>query len=190
MPKRADGLTSRQVTTEKRPGLYADGGNLYLQVTPGGSRTWSFRFQICGRRREMGLGPVADTRLAEARRIARDLRVLVRDGIDPIERRSTRRDAAGLGNARAMTFRQCAEAYIESHRAGWGNAKHAGQWVATMVDYVYPVIGELPVRAIDTGLVMKTLTPIWATKTTTASRVRGRIELVLAWANHRRTSEG
>jgi integrase len=81
-----------------------------------------------------------------------------------------------------MTFRQCAEAYIAAHEAGWRNAKHAAQWPSTLATYAYPIIGELPVSAVDTALVVKVIEPIWHTRTETASRVRGRVECVLDWA--------
>jgi hypothetical protein len=89
-----------------------------------------------------------------------------------------------------MTFQACAEAYIAAHRAGWKNAKHAAQWPSTLATYVYPIFGALPVAAIDTGLVMKALEPIWTEKPETASRVRGRIESVLDWAAAREYRQG
>ena len=91
-------------------------------------------------------------------------------------------EVARLDAAKAMSFRRCAEAYIATHQAGWRNPKHAAQWPSTLAAHVYPAFGELPVDAIDTGLVMKALEPIWTTKPETASRVRGRIEAVLDWA--------
>ena len=84
-----------------------------------------------------------------------------------------------------MTFKACAEAYIEAHKAGWRNAKHGDQWANTLATYAYPVFGDMPVQAVDVALVTKVLEPIWTTKTETASRVRGRIELVLDWATAR-----
>jgi integrase len=80
-----------------------------------------------------------------------------------------------------MTFRQCGESYVASHKAGWG-AKHIEQWTCTLATYVYPFFGDSPVQAVDTDMVVKALEPIWSTRTETASRVRGRIELVLDWA--------
>jgi len=87
-----------------------------------------------------------------------------------------------LADAKMMTFDQCAEAYILAHKAGWKNAKHGDQWTNTLNTYASPIFGHLPVAAIDTGLVVKCLAPIWESKTETAGRVRGRIESVLAWA--------
>jgi integrase len=112
------------------------------------------------------------------------------DGIDPIEARRVTRNKVRLEAAQAMTFRQCAEAYIISHESGWRNARHAKQWPATLETYVYPVVGPLPVRAIDVSLVMKVLEPIWTLKPETASRVRGRIESVLDWAAARKFRQG
>jgi integrase len=89
-----------------------------------------------------------------------------------------------------MTFKDCAENYIAAHRAGWRNPKHAAQWPATLSTYVHPIIGGLPVQAIDTALVMKAIEPIWTTKPETANRVRGRIEAILDWAAVRGYRQG
>ena len=95
-----------------------------------------------------------------------------------------------LQDASTKSFKECAEAYIKSHSAGWRNAKHAAQWTSTLEMYVYPVFGFLPVGDIDTKLVMNVLDPIWQAKTETASRVRGRIEAILDWASVRGHREG
>jgi hypothetical protein len=87
-----------------------------------------------------------------------------------------------LAHAKMITFDQCATAYIAAHRSGWKNAKHASQWENTLSTYATPVIGSLPVAAVDTALVVKVLGPIWKTKTETASRLRGQIESILDWA--------
>jgi integrase len=89
-----------------------------------------------------------------------------------------------------MTFRECAERYIAAHRVGWRNAKHAEQWRSTLATYAFPIFGDLPVQAIDLGLVMKAIEPIWASKTETASRLRGRIESILDWAATRGYRQG
>ncbi len=170
--------------------MHGDGGGLYLQVTPSGARTWIFRFKLGGRAREMGLGPTHTVSLAEAREKARECRKLVLEGIDPIEARNAKRAEARLAAATAMTFEQCADRYIEAHKAGWKNPKHAAQWPSTLQTYVYPVFGSLPVQAIDVGLVMKVLEPLWTVKPETASRVRGRIESVLDWATARGYRQG
>jgi integrase len=120
--------------------------------------------------------------LAEARELAVDCQRKLRAGIDPIDEKKAARLVVKLERAKAMTFKQCAEAYIAAHERGWKNPKHAAQWPSTMEAYVYPVFGALPVAAADTGLVMKAIEPLWTTRTETASRVRGRIESVLDWA--------
>jgi len=136
-----------------------------------------------GRAREMGLGSYYDLTLAEARERARGLRKLVKEHrIDPIDDRRARRSAERIERAKVMTFRQCAEAYVAAHEAGWRNRKHAAQWPSTLSAFVYPHFGALPVQTVDTALVMKALEPIWLKKPETAGRVRGRIESVLDWA--------
>jgi integrase len=177
-------LTALKVERVKQPGMYADGGGLYLQVTEGGA-SWIYRYMLNGRAREMGLGPLAVFGLSEARAKALDARRLRHEGIDPIEARRASRARAQLDAAKTMTFNQCAERYIASHKAGWRNGKHAAQWEATLATYAGPVIGALPVQAIDTALVLKVLEPIWTAKPETAGRVRGRIESILDWAKVR-----
>jgi integrase len=162
-----------------KPGLYGDGNGLYLQISKQKTKAWIFRFMIAGRPRKMGLGEVERIKLADARKKAIAAHSLVVDGIDPIEERNARRAKAVVESAKAMSFRECAEGYIEAHRSGWKSDKHASQWRATLEAYAYPVVGQLDIGAIETAHILKILQPIWNTKTETASRVRGRIEKVL-----------
>lgn len=183
-------LSALVVSRTREPGLYADGGGLYLQVTHADARSWIFRFMLNGRARSMGLGSLHTLTLAEARNKATECRKLCLDGIDPIEARQRVRSAAQLDAAKAMTFDACAEAYIEAHKKGWRNEKHVDQWRNTLATYASPVFGALPVQAVDTGLVMRVIEPIWGHKTETATRVRGRIESVLDWAATRGYRQG
>src|SRR5262249_29227996 len=175
-------LTALKVEKAKEPGMYADGGGLYLRVTPEGTKNWVWRYMLDRKAHWMGLGPLALYGLAEAREKALDARRKRHEGIDPIAARRAERAKQRLEAAKTVTFKQCAEAYITAHRAGWRNGKHAGQWVATLATYAYPVIGALPVQAVDTGLVLKVLEPIWTAKPDTAGRVRGRLENILDFA--------
>jgi integrase len=183
-------LTALKVEKVRKPGMYADGGGLYLRVTPEGTKNWVLRFMIDRRPRWMGLGPLALYGLQEARTKALDARRKRHEGIDPIAARRAERARQRLDAAKAVSFKQCAEAYISSHRAGWRNSKHAGQWGATLATYAYPVIGALPVQAVDTGLVLKVLEPIWTAKPETAGRVRGRLESILDFAKVRGERDG
>jgi integrase len=183
--KKIDRLSPRRVATERGPGYYADGGGLYLQVSPVGTKSWIFRFTLNGRAREMGLGSENTFTLAEARDKARACRKQIADGVDPIDARRAERAHGRLEAAKSLTFAECAKAYIEAHRAGWSNAKHASQWQNTLETYVGPVFGALPVQAIDTDLVMLALEPLWRNKSETATRLRGRIESILDWAKVR-----
>jgi integrase len=175
-------LTALKVDRARRPGMYADGGGLYLRVTHSGTKNWVFRFMLNGRPRWMGVGPLHTIGLAEARNRAAASRLQRHDGLDPIERRRAERLQGRLDAAKAISFKECAARHIASHRAGWRNSKHAAQWQATLATYAEPVIGGLSVQAIDTPLVLKVLEPIWTTKPETAGRVRGRIESILDWA--------
>ena len=183
-------LSAVKVTKLRKAGRYCDGLGLYLQVGPSGTKSWLFRYMLNGRAREMGLGAVHTVTLAEAREKAAASRKLLLEGIDPIEARRKERIALQIMSARAVTFRQCAERYIESQRAGWRNEKHAKQWTATLTKYAYSQLGDLPVAAVDVDLVLRVLEPIWRAKPETAARVRGRIEATLDWATARGLRDG
>ena len=176
------GRLSAISVASKNPGYHADGANLYLRVTPGGSRGWIFRFAIGGRTRDMGLGSYPEISLATARQHAETFRKLVKEGVDPIERRKTERAAQHVASAKTLTFDECAREYIKEHEPAWRSVKHRAQWSSTLKRYVSPAFGKLPAFDIDVGLVLKALKPIWNSKPETASRLRGRIEAVLDWA--------
>jgi len=141
-------------------------------------------------KRQMGLGPYPEVGLAEARQKAADARKLRREGKDPIDAKRAAAGAAAAAAAKAMTFNECAAAYIAAMQAGWTNSKHAWQWRTTLADVVAPVIGAVPVGLVDTAMVMRVLGPIWHEKTVTAKRISGRIETVLDWAKAHHYREG
>jgi integrase len=178
-------LTALKVDKTKSPGMYADGGGLYLRITEKSTKNWVLRYMLAGRPRWMGLGPVSLFSLQEARAKAIDARRLRHEGVDPIEARKAARQQAKLDAAKAITFKQCAVSYIAAHKPSWHNPKHAAQWEATLATYAEPVIGALPAQAIDSALVIKIIEPIWSEKPETASRLRGRIEAILDWAKAR-----
>lgn len=184
-------LQLERIIKQGKPGRYAAGNNLYLNISPTKTASWLFRYQIDKRPRTKGLGVYnsANT-LAKMRKKAAHYQAMLSDGIDPIEaEREQKAEVIGKNAAaqreamlNAMTFRRCAEDFIEVKRAGWKNAKHAQQWQNTLSTYAYPVIGDLPVKDITNSHLLKILTPIWTKKTETATRVRNRIELVLGYS--------
>lgn len=188
MAKKIHRLTALQVKQNTNPGWYADGQGLYLQVSQSGSKSWVYRYQKAGKERRHGLGPYPSVSLENARRGAEFCRQLRAEGNDPIDYKRQLELNRQLENAKGITFKECALAYIDSHKAGWKNRKHESQWRNTLETYAFPIMGNLSVQHIDVGLVLKVLEPIWFEKTETASRVRQRIENILDWAkvrNHR-----
>lgn len=176
-------LQPRFVDTIFRRGKYGDGRGLWLQVAAGGTKSWIFRFMLNGRAREMGLGSLEDVSLKEARDAARRCRQTLRAGLDPIEERARLKRESESKKAKQKTFRECGDAYINSRRKRWGNAKHAAQWQNTLETYAYPTLGKLNVNDIDdVDLILKCIEPIWWSTPTTANRVRSRIEKILTWA--------
>lgn len=183
MPKRILEMTALEVSRLKMDGSYAVGGatGLYLQII-GGSRVWVYRYVFMRQRRRMGLGSYPAVGLAVAREAARAARALRDSGADPIRDRYNAREAARRAAAAQLRFEDAADAYIREHESTWRNTKHAQQWRNTLQRYAHPKIGDVHVSDIDAQHVLRVISPIWKTKTETASRVRGRIELVLDWA--------
>ena len=184
MGSKAKELSALAVQRLTAPGMHAVGGvaGLYLCVSSSGSRSWIARVNVDGKRREMGLGSFPDVSLSIAREKARAARSDTTMGIDPVAHRKEARSARQALKATQKTFADCAKAYIEAHSDSWRNAKHRAQWPSTFETYVYPTMGTVMVGEVTQAHVMAVLLPIWKTKTQTATRLRGRIEQVLAWA--------
>jgi integrase len=183
-------LAGRDPTSKR---YYGDGGGLWLVVTKRDetgkpiAASYVYRFMLDGKSREMGIGSAWDVNLAYARNAAREYRARVKtEKVDVLdERREARakqradREAAIASEARRRTFRQVAEAFINSQESGWRNVKHRNQWRQSLGSYAYPVFGDMAIENIRTSHVVDALQSIWLSKTETASRLRGRIERVL-----------
>jgi integrase len=172
-PDRA--LTAVQVRQIKIPGRHADGNGLYLLVEPSGAKRWVLRTMVHGRRRDIGVGSARLVSLAEAREKASLYRKTARAGGDPV---AEHRKA----NVLVPTFEEAARLVHAHHSGAWRNRKHAAQWLNTLVQYVFPVIGDRRVDQVESGDVLKTLSPIWLSKPETARRVRQRVRAVFDWA--------
>jgi len=181
MPKIARELKALEVSKLSKPGLHMVGtvAGLGLSISASGSRSWILRTMIGSRRCDIGLGSYPEITLAKAHDRARETKDSIRSGTDPIAERKAK------GAIVEWTFERCAKAYIASHRASWKSAKHAQQWSNTIETYANPVFGSLHVRDVGKTQVLQAIEPHWTTKTETMSRLRNRIELVLAWATVR-----
>lgn len=163
---------------------------LQLQVTPTGARSWLLRTTVAGRRRSLGLGSYPTVTLASARERAREAREAIWRGVDPVEERRRARAALAADRARGLTFRQAVEKALRAKSAEFRSDKHRKQWRATLDTYAAPALGDMLVADISVQDVRRALAPIWESKTETASRLRGRIEAVLAWATVNGHREG
>jgi len=159
------------------PGRYPDGGLLYLNVSDTGAASWTLKYERDKKRREVGLGPLAEVGLTAARDKAAGVRAGLRNGIAPLPARVRLHTAA-----QGLTFAQAAAAHIKSRAAEFKNAKHLAQWTSTLEQYAFPTLGGVDVNDIETPHILAVLNPIWTKVPETASRVRGRIESVLAYA--------
>lgn len=177
MPKQTKELTAIEVKRITEPGRHPVGTvrGLMLMVRDNGVKGWVLRAMVKGKRADIGLGGYPGVTLADARKRAQEMHGEIAQGLDP-------RDKKKAAKTELMTFQRAADEYIKLHRAGWKNAKHAQQWENTLATYVHPIIGAMPVKAVDNPHILDVLTPHWNTKNETMVRVRSRIELVLAWA--------
>jgi integrase len=184
-------LTVLKVRQLKKPGLYADGGNLYLQVGKSGAKSWIYRYKAAGKQIVMGLGALHAVGLADAREAARAYRHMQAAGIDPSNAKRRERAKARLAAARTLTFDDCARSYIEAHKAGWRDGgRSERQWSSSVATYIKPVFGDAAVADVDTPAVLRVIEPIWTRKPETARRLRGRIESILDWAAARGYRQG
>ena len=189
MPKVAAELTALDIRRLEHPtgkgnALFAVGGvtGLYLQITPGGGRSWILRTTVGKARRDIGLGGFPSVTLAQARDKAREARDKVERGIDPVAERLAAKAALVAAAGRGLTFEVAMDRYLAAKLDAFRNAKHRQQWGNTLATYAVPVLGKMMVQDIAVQDVLRVLQPIWADRTETASRVRGRIESVLSWA--------
>lgn len=174
-------LTIKGIAKLTKPGRYHDSHGLILQVGKTGAKSWLLRYQRNGRERRLGLGPLHVVPLKQARLRAQAARLQLLDGIDPIDARHAERARQAAEAAKVVTFATCALQYHAAHGDKWVR-RHRDQFLKTLKDYAFPALGSLPVASIDVPLVLAVLRPIWQSKTSTASRVRRRIEAVLDYA--------
>lgn len=171
-------LTAKKVERLKAAGRYHDGHGLHLQVRHAGNKSWLLRYERDGRERWLGLGPVHVVTLKQARERARAAKLLLLDGIDPIDHRKEQRAAQAAARVKRTTFGECVNTFLPFKRPEWKNEKHAKQWEMCLRVYARPLHGISPAD-IDLAMVAKTLEPIWNKIPETASRTRQRIEAVL-----------
>lgn len=183
MPKRILEMTALEVSRLRVEGSHAVGGATGLNLRiEGGTRMWVLRYVFRGPRRRMSLGSYPAVSLAAAREAARAALALRDSGVDPLVDRANKREAERLAIAQRLEFDVAAETFIREHETTWRNVKHAQQWRNTLATYVSPKFGKVPVSEVDQAMVLRALSPIWKTKTETATRLRGRIEQILDWA--------
>ncbi|MBO0494520.1 integrase arm-type DNA-binding domain-containing protein [Pseudomonas sp. Marseille-Q1929] len=186
-------LNPKQVENLTEPGTYEDGDGLRLVVKPTGRKSWLLRFQLAGRRREMGLGSFPEVSLKKARQDASAKRSQLSDGIDPLAardiERAAQREAQRANEAKQLKFETLATEYRDAHGAAWSEKWRKG-WLRKLELYAFDHIGKLAAEDIGTPEVLKVLQPIWATKTRTADEVRGQIEQVLDAAKARNLRVG
>jgi integrase len=176
-------LTAKSCESKiKQPGRHSVGDGLFFRVLPGEKGYWVYRYRIAGREREMSLGTYPEMSLKEAgdRHAAERAKVKVAK-IDPLAEKQAEKDAAAAQPSAAPTFGAFADQYIDTHEASWRNAKHRYQWRQTLAQYC-AAIRDLPVDQVTVKEVLAVLTPVWNRAPATASRLRGRIEAILAAA--------
>jgi len=193
MPKVAKELSAIEVKRIIQEGLHSVGGvaGLQLQVTASGVRSWILRVKIGDKRRDIGLGGYPEVSLAIARERALEKKSLIAQGIDPIEEKRASKARLVASQRNSITFDEAAKTVHETKSEEFKNEKYKAQWISAIKAYASPFIGKMPVSEITLHEIKAVLEPIWLTKTDTAKKLRGNIEVILAWAtvNEYRTGE-
>ena len=148
MGKRFAKLTALQVERLTKPGYYGDGLGLYLQINANGRKSWIFRYERLGRERYMGLGPLHQVSLLDARKAALEARRCLVRREDPLERKRQQAEEQQREEERHLRFDACVTQYLQAHTDGWRNAKHRQQWKNTLHTYVLPHFGSVPAREV------------------------------------------
>ena len=185
-------LNFKYVENLKKPGRYTDAlvRGLHLWVKPNLNKYWIFRYSQNGKQQNLSLGPYPLISIAEARILAQQARDKVRAGINPIKVRQDEKNAMKSQTKSKALFRDFATECVNTKRLEWKNEKHAAQWMYTLTEFAFPVIGDKALDEIEMEDILKILTPIWTSTTETASRLRGRLEWILAAATTKKLRSG
>ena len=184
-------LTYAKIVKLTTPGRYFDGGTgLHLLVRSATKKYWVFRHKFNGKRQDMGFGVFPRISLADARKATHEARIMLDGGVSPLQNKTAEIAAKAATEARRVTFKDFALECVEAKRPEWRNQKHGDQWVFTLTEYAFQIIGGKALDEIDTDDILTILKPIWTTKTETASRLRGRIERILSAATTRKLRSG
>lgn len=184
MPKKVKELAAAEVRRITEPGTHAVGGvaGLALRVGPTGGRSWILRVRVGGKRREIGLGGFPDVPLTRARDSAREVREQIHQGIDPVARRKAAGEALRLAQAKQMTFEQAARKWFATMEPQWRGNKRRFNAMRRLENHAFPLLGRMPVDAIELPHVRHVLEPLWQEKTETAQKLRLSMEAVFHWA--------
>ena len=158
------------------PGKHCDGGGLWLVKQDDGGGQWVLRVTIHGRRREMGLGGVADVSLKDARAAAAKWRGMAEQEVDPIKKRERERREAARN---LHVLNDIAADAFESRKAELKGDGEAGRWFSPLKLYILPKLGKVPVADIDQTDIRDTLAPIWHSKADTAKKAMNRLGICL-----------
>lgn len=185
-------LNFKYVENLKKAGRYTDAlvRGLHLWVKPNLNKYWIFRYSQNGKQQNLSLGPYPLISIAEARILAQQARDKVRAGINPIKVRQDEKNAMKPQIKSKALFRDFATECVNTKRLEWKNEKHAAQWMYTLTEFAFPVIGDKALDEIEMEDILKILTPIWTSTTETASRLRGRLEWILAAATTKKLRSG
>lgn len=183
-------LTHQSALKITKSGRYFDhASGMHLWVKSPKQKYWILRYMANGKRQDMSLGSIKLVSLQEARKKALDAQIEISQGINPLSKKKASELQSELRKGQVI-FRDFALECVEAKKHEWRSNKHHDQWIYTLEEYAFPVIGDISIQEINIEHILKILTPIWITKTHTASRLRGRLEWIFAAAVARKHFSG
>ncbi len=175
-------LNAEKVRKLTEPGRYGDGGGLYLNITPNGTKSWVQRIQIGGKRTDKGLGGFPKVSLSDARKTAKANKIAVRGGSDPFIKEA-KAEAAVRQRSKSTPSLYDAACAVQQTRAGtWKSAKYTERWIGTLAVHIFPTLGNTPVNDITRHDLVEVLAPLCREQPETTRKVKQRLRRIFAWA--------
>lgn len=193
MPKESKALSDvqvRKLTFEHdssgipKPHRYPVGGvaGLHLYCKPSGSKSWVLRVKVGDKRKDIGLGSYPSVSLKTARELAREHRLSIKSGIDPIAEQRAKKEALSAEQSQQITFEEFAQKFIAKESKNYKTPQQVRHLSQRLRDFAFPYIGHLYIKDIKRKHLIAMLEPIWETKNHTAKRVQNYVYRILQQA--------
>lgn len=150
---------ARKAKPEAKAYKMADGGGMYLEVMPSGSKYWRLKYRFGGKEKRLAFGVYPDVSLAQARERREDARKLLAKDIDPgIVKQAQKASKLDLAK---NSFEVIAREWFVRHAPNW-KENHSSKIIARLEKDIFPWIGARPIAEITAPALLATIRRIEA----------------------------